>query len=80
MANPLFNALGGQTQNATAQMMNAFPQYMQMMIKGRKDPRAMVNQLVSSGRLTQQQLDAIQKQAQQMGGMFDRFKSVYGFM
>lgn len=77
MANPLYNTLGGQAQAPAAQMMNAFPQYMQMM-RGR-NPREMVNQLVASGKLSQQQLNAIQKQAQQIGGMFDRFKVMYGF-
>lgn len=78
MANPLFNVLGGQTQSPVSQMMNAFPQYMQM-IRG-KNPREIVNKLVASGKLSQQQLNAIQSQAQQMSGMFDQFKSMYGFM
>lgn len=78
MANPLFNVLGGQAQSPVSQMMNAFPQYMQM-IRG-KNPREIVNKLVASGKLSQQQLNAIQSQAQQMSGMFDQFKSMYGFM
>ncbi len=73
MANPLFNALGGSAPNP---MMQQFPKFMQMM-RG-KNPNQMLNELVSSGRVNQDQLNAAQKQYQQMGNMFDQFKSMFG--
>jgi len=73
MPNPLFQALGGGTPNP---MMQQFPKFMQMM-RG-KDPNQMLNELVSSGKVDQAHLDAAQKQYQQMGGMFNQFKSMFG--
>ena len=58
--NPLFNALNG---NRQSNMLQQFQQFMQQM-KG-KDPNQMINELVSSGKVSQAQLDAAQKQAQQ---------------
>ena len=57
-------------------MMQQFQQFMNQM-KG-KDPNAMINELVSSGKLTQSQLDAAQKQAQQMRGMFEGMRGMFG--
>jgi len=57
-------------------MMQQFPKFMQMM-RG-KDPNRMLNELISSGRVNQTQLDAAQRQAQQMGGMFNQFKGMFG--
>lgn len=64
MPNPVFNALGGNQPNM-AQQFQRFVQQMQ----GR-DPRAMIDELVSSGRVSQQQLDAAQQRAQQIAAMF----------
>ena len=71
--NPFFSAMGG---NRQPNMMQQFQQFMDQM-KG-KDPNAMINELVSSGKLSQAQLDAAQKQAQQMHGMFDGMRSMFG--
>ena len=71
--NPFFNAMGG---NKQPNMMQQFQQFMNQM-KG-KDPNAMINELVSSGKLTQSQLDAAQKQAQQMRGMFEGMRGMFG--
>ena len=43
-----------------------------------KDPNAIINEKVSSGELTQAQLDQIQKQAQQMQGMFEGVRGMFG--
>lgn len=64
MSNPVFKALGGNQPNM-AQQFQRFVQQMQ----GR-DPRAMIDELVSSGRVSQQQLDAAQQRAQQIAAMF----------
>lgn len=71
--NPFFNVMGG---NRQPNMMQQFQQFMSQM-KG-KDPNAMINELVSSGRLSQAQLDAAQKQAQQMQGMFEGMRGIFG--
>ena len=71
--NPFFQAMGG---NRQPNMMQQFQQFMNQM-RG-KDPNAMIQELVSSGRVSQQQLDAAQKQAQQMQGMFDGMPGMFG--
>lgn len=71
--NPFFQAMGG---NRQTNMMQQFQQFMNQM-RG-KDPNAMIQELVSSGRVSQQQLDAAQKQAQQMQGMFDGMRGMFG--
>lgn len=58
-------------------MLQQFPKFMQEM-RG-KDPNEMINQLISSGQINQQQLNQVQQQAQQMDGMFDQFKSMFHF-
>lgn len=72
MSNPFFQAMGGE--NQPPNMMQRFQQFMGQM-KG-KDPKAMINDLVSSGRISQDQLDQAQKQAQQIANMF---QSIPGF-
>jgi hypothetical protein len=74
MPNPIFQVLGAG--NSQSNMMQQFQQFMNQM-KG-KDPNAMINELVSSGKLTQSQLDAAQKQAQQMRGMFEGMRGIFG--
>ena len=71
--NPFYQAMGG---NRQPNMMQQFQQFMNQM-RG-KDPNAMIQELVSSGRVSQQQLDAAQKQAQQMQGMFDGMRGMFG--
>ena len=71
--NPFFQAMGG---NRQPNMMQQFQQFMSQM-RG-KDPAAMIQDLVSSGRVSQQQLDQAQKQAQQMQGMFEGMRGMFG--
>ena len=71
--NPFFQAMGG---NRQPNMMQQFQRFMNEM-QG-KDPNAMIQELVSSGRVSQQQLDAAQKQAQQMQGMFEGMRGIFG--
>ena len=71
--NPFYQAMGG---NRQPNMMQQFQQFMNQM-RG-KDPNTMIQELVSSGRVSQQQLDAAQKQAQQMQGMFDGMRGMFG--
>ncbi len=58
-------------------MMQQFPKFMQMM-RG-KDPNQMLNDLISSGQVNQDQLNAAQKQYQQMGNMLNQFRGMFGF-
>ena len=71
--NPFFQAMGG---NRQPNMMQQFQSFMQQM-RG-KDPNAMIQELVSSGRVSQQQLDQAQKQAQQMQQMFEPLRAMFG--
>ena len=71
--NPFFQAMGG---NRQPNMMQQFQQFMNQM-RG-KDPNAIIQELVSSGRVSQQQLDQAQKQAQQMAGMFEGMREMFG--
>ena len=70
MSSPVFGAMsGGQAQGGT--MMQQFQRFMQEM-KG-KNPQEEINKLLQSGKVSQQQLNAAQQQAQQMQGMFKGF-------
>ena len=71
--NPFYQAMGG---NRQPNMMQQFQQFMNQM-KG-QDPNKILNDLVSSGKVSQQQLDAAQKQAQQMKSMFDGMRGMFG--
>lgn len=71
--NPFYQAMGG---NRQPNMMQQFQAFMNQM-RG-KDPNAIINEMVSSGKISQQQLDAAQKQAQQIQGMFDGMRSMFG--
>lgn len=73
MPNPLYSALGGGNQNP---MIQQFTQFMNQM-KG-KDPNQIINEMVSSGKLTQEQLNQAQQQAQQMQGMFEGMRGMFG--
>lgn len=66
MANPLYNALGGGKMPGP---MGQFGQMMQQFQQFRKsfqgDPRAEVQKLLQSGKMSQQQLNQLQAMAQQ---------------
>lgn len=59
------------------QMISQFPQFMQQM-RG-QDPQQLLNQLMQSGRVNQQQLNQAQQMAQQMQGQFEQFRGMFGF-
>lgn len=73
MSNPLFQALGGKQQPG---MLQQFQQFMQQM-KG-KDPQKILNDMVSSGQITQDQLNQAQQQAQRMQGMLEPLRNMFG--
>jgi hypothetical protein len=71
--NPFFGVMGG---GGRPNMIQQFQQFMQQM-KG-KDPNAIINEMVSSGKISQEQLNHVQQQAQQMSGMFDGMRGMFG--
>ena len=73
MSNPIYQAMNGSRQ---PNMMQQFRQFMEQM-KG-QDPNQIIQQMVSSGNLSQAQLDQAQRQAQQMQGMFDSMRGMFG--
>lgn len=73
MASPIFNAMGGNSKG----MISAFQAFMQSM-KG-QNPQEVLNGLIQSGKVSQQQLNAVQEQARQMHGAFDGVKGMFGF-
>ena len=67
--NPLFNALGGgQMPGAMGQFQNLVQQFQQFKQSFQGDPKAEVEKLVQSGKVSQQQLN----QLQQMAGQFQQ--------
>lgn len=58
-------------------MMGQFQQFMSQM-KG-QNPNQIINQMVQSGQITQQQLNQVQQQARQLESQFDQFKGMFGF-
>lgn len=73
MANPIYQALNG---NNHPNMLQQFQQFMNQM-RG-KDPNQMINEMVSSGQISQAQLNQAQKQAQQMQQMFEPLRAMFG--
>lgn len=71
--NPFFNAMGG---NKQPNMMQQFQQFMNQM-KG-KDPNAVIQDMMQSGKITQDQYNQARQQAQQMQGMFDGMRGMFG--
>ena len=69
MANPLFQALGG-NQNATNPIVQ---QIMEFKNQFQGDPQQKVQELLNSGKMTQEQCNSLMQQAQtilsQIGGM-----------
>lgn len=63
--NPLFNALGGGMSQGNG-LMQMVQQFMQFKQNFKGDPKAEVEKMLQSGRISQQQLN----QVQQMAGQF----------
>lgn len=78
MANPLFQALGGaHAQQGPMNMVQAFQQFMQQ--NQGKNPNEVLQRMLSSGKLNQQQLNQAQQMAKQMEGPLSGLKSMFGF-
>lgn len=75
MGNPFFKSMGGNAPQGN--MFSMFPKFMNQM-KGQNSD-AVLNELLSSGRVNQAMLNTAQQQAQQLMGQFDNMKSMFGF-
>ena len=65
MGNPMLTMLNSQPQqNNSANALQQFQQFKQQMAG--KDPKAMVEDLLRSGKMTQQQFDQLSQQANQL--------------
>lgn len=73
MSNPLFNALGGGMPqgNGPLQMIQQFMQFKQN-FKG--DPKAEVEKMLQSGKISQQQLNQVQQMAGQFQNLLKNMK------
>lgn len=73
MSNPLFNALGGGMPqgNGPMQIMQQFMQFKQN-FKG--DPKAEVEKMLQSGKISQQQLNQVQQMAGQFQNLLKNMK------
>ena len=73
MSNPLFNMLSGNAapMSGPMQMMR---QFMEFKRNFRGDPKAEVQKMLQSGRISQDQLNQAQQMAQQFQAMMDGMK------
>lgn len=73
MPNPLFNALGGgralQMPGQMGQFQRMMQQFQQFKQNFNGDPKAEVEKMMQSGKLTQQQLNQLQAVARQFQGL-----------
>ena len=69
--NPFYQAM-----NPQGNLKQQFQQFVAQM-QGR-NPNAMIQELIQSGRVTQDQLNQAQQKAQQMQGMFEGFRGMFG--
>ena len=67
MGNPIFNAMNNKSNNNSQNMFTAFSQFKQML--GAKNPDELINQLVSSGKVSKEQLELAKQLANQFSGL-----------
>ena len=78
MSSSLYNSMGRQTQNPIGGQFQQFMGQIKGQMQGR-NPQDVINQMVSTGQLSQQQLNAIQQRAQQIAPMLNGMKNLFGF-
>lgn len=70
MANPLFNALGGNKMpGPTGNFQQMMQQFQQFKANFQGDPQQEVQRMIQSGQLSQQQLDQVQNVARQFAAL-----------
>nr|DAD91037.1 MAG TPA: hypothetical protein [Siphoviridae sp. ctepM7] len=65
MANPLFQALGGQMPGPMGQFQRMMQQFQQFKAGFQGDPQQEVQKLLQSGKMSQQQLNQLKEMAKQ---------------
>lgn len=65
MANPLFQALGGQMPGPMGQFQRMMQQFQQFKANFQGDPQQEVQKLLQSGKINQEQLNQLQQMAKQ---------------
>lgn len=78
MGSSLFDSMGRQAQNPIGGQFQQFMDQIKGQMQGR-NPQDVINQMVSTGQLSQQQLNAIQQRAQQIAPMLNGMKNMFGF-
>ena len=73
MSNPLFNVLGGGIPQGNGPM-QMIQQFMQFKQNFRGDPKAEVQKMLQSGRISQQQLNQVQQMAGQFQNLLKNMK------
>lgn len=73
MSNPLFNALGGGMPQGNGPM-QIIQQFMQFKQNFKGDPKAEVQKMLQSGRISQQQLNQVQQMAGQFQNLLKNMK------
>lgn len=68
MANPLFDALGGRN-TPVGRFQKMMQQFNQFQASFQGDPKAEVEKLLQSGRMSQRQLNQLQEMAKQFQGL-----------
>ena len=69
MANPLFQALGGQMPGPMGQFQRMMQQFQQFKANFQGDPQQEVQKLLQSGKMSQEQLNQLQAMAKQFQSM-----------
>ena len=77
MPNPIFQAMQGGKQGGPANIFQSFKQFMHQ--NRGKNPNEMIQQMLSSGRINQKQLNKAQQMAQQMEEQLGDMKGMFGF-
>ena len=73
MSNPLFNALGGGMPQGNGPM-QIIQQFMQFKQNFKGDPKAEVQKMLQSGKISQQQLNQVQQMAGQFQNLLKNMK------
>ena len=73
MSNPLFNALGGGMPQGNGPM-QIVQQFMQFKQNFKGDPKAEVEKMLQSGKISQQQLNQVQQMAGQFQNLLKNMK------
>ena len=66
MSNPLFSMFGGMNQMPNNNMMNLLQQFMQFRQNFNGDPKQQIQNLLNSGKVTQEQYNRAVQMAQQL--------------